>query len=465
MEVFGSFLPFIVTSGLLLPGVNGYPDFKSEIPNGDKVPDPCNKDKLWSGVGHLKPGGGGPRNPFGIMFASNGKTWAGIVCDSDSDGDGVTNGAELGDPDCEWVKGQRPSRTQNITHPGICEPLDSEHCRKKNSWLSCPKEERKEDSFCPEFSQPDVKTLDLKLERTTVPSTTSTWMCQILPWPVEGDFHVIGSKPRIDNDDITHHIVAFGCSGNVRMKEGPYECRMTPDRQCQDILLTWTMGSRGECLYRNEGFRVGNNGYKFIALQVHWNNPKQTAGYTDASGLQIFYTSKKRQFDSVIMAVGQQYLAIPPNTLGAVFNSSCTAFCTENMFQKPIYVTRAVNHMHLLGRKQRISIYREGQFVKDLTNDQKYDYNSPKFYRFDPPVEIRPGDEIRTTCTYSSIGINSTTYFGNSVTDEMCYGFLTYYPKQKSYTQFCTSFKNVLLCKRYLPRLQGNYKYTLKWPR
>lgn len=79
------------------------------------------------------------------------------------------------------------------------------------------------------------------------------------------------------------------------------------------------------------------------------------------------------------------------------------------------------------------------------------------FWRFDKPIEVRPGDEIRTTCTYSTVGINRTIFYGESIKDEMCYSFLTYFPHQRSYTQFCTTFKDTQVCKRYLPRLQGVY--------
>ena len=37
----------------------------------------------------------------------------------DSDGDGRTNGEELGDPGCVWSPGQSPQHTTNITHPGL----------------------------------------------------------------------------------------------------------------------------------------------------------------------------------------------------------------------------------------------------------------------------------------------------------------------------------------------------------
>lgn len=47
--------------------------FRGRIPNGHKVPHPCNptSDK-WVAVGHMLSGGRGPRNPFGDDFAANG---------------------------------------------------------------------------------------------------------------------------------------------------------------------------------------------------------------------------------------------------------------------------------------------------------------------------------------------------------------------------------------------------------
>ncbi len=48
-------------------------------------------------------GGGTPRNPFGEDYEST-SGWA-KLCQKDSDGDGATNGVELGDPDCAWRPG------------------------------------------------------------------------------------------------------------------------------------------------------------------------------------------------------------------------------------------------------------------------------------------------------------------------------------------------------------------------
>jgi len=61
---------------LLLPiivcFVEAYPTFQPLIPNGVNVPNPCEPNTTWPGVGHKLVGGTGDRNPFGLAFANNG---------------------------------------------------------------------------------------------------------------------------------------------------------------------------------------------------------------------------------------------------------------------------------------------------------------------------------------------------------------------------------------------------------
>ena len=46
------------------------------------------------------------------------QTWNHVICNKDSDGDGISNGEELGDPDCKWSPGKTSSRTSGLSHPG-----------------------------------------------------------------------------------------------------------------------------------------------------------------------------------------------------------------------------------------------------------------------------------------------------------------------------------------------------------
>jgi dopamine beta-monooxygenase len=68
------------------------------------------------GACHISPGGGGARNPFGVAFQDNGIKWDATLCAADSDGDGASNGVELGDPNCMWMQGD--AATTAVSNPG-----------------------------------------------------------------------------------------------------------------------------------------------------------------------------------------------------------------------------------------------------------------------------------------------------------------------------------------------------------
>ena len=70
-------------------------------------------------IGHKNVGGGGVTNLYGQNFGSAGLKWTSALCTMDSDGDGQSNGLELGDPCCLWVHGGGdPTFMNDISHPG-----------------------------------------------------------------------------------------------------------------------------------------------------------------------------------------------------------------------------------------------------------------------------------------------------------------------------------------------------------
>jgi hypothetical protein len=69
---------------------------------------------------HISAGGGGPRNPFGLSVSaitqgnSSVVFWSAALAAQDSDGDGFTNGEELGDPEGDGT----PTPGAQVTNPG-----------------------------------------------------------------------------------------------------------------------------------------------------------------------------------------------------------------------------------------------------------------------------------------------------------------------------------------------------------
>lgn len=67
--------------------------------------------------------------------------------------------------------------------------------------------------------------------------------------------------------------------------------------------------------------------------------------------------------------------------------------------------------------------------------------------RFQDPIEFRPGDAIKTTCTFKSVGKDKTTFKGDGTSEEMCYVFLTFHPSENIEAPICVSWKGIPLCK------------------
>jgi dopamine beta-monooxygenase len=186
---------------------HAYPTNRKKIPNGYSVPNPCNLSTIWPGVGHENVYGSGPRNPFGRDFEANGQVWDKTVCEKDSDGDGRTNGEELGDPNCIWTVGSNISSDNiTITHPGVCEPLDSPVCAVKNTWLTnC----RPRKLNCPAINEPGVLNYTLRFPVTPIPTKETTYICHSLALPWESVADMIAFEPIIDNAVILHHMMVL----------------------------------------------------------------------------------------------------------------------------------------------------------------------------------------------------------------------------------------------------------------
>jgi dopamine beta-monooxygenase len=75
-------------------------------------------------------------------------------------------------------------------------------------------------------------------------------------------------------------------------------------------------------------------------------------------------------------------------------------------------------------------------------------------YRYTTAIEVMPGDEIVTSCTFKSLSRPKTTFYGDATSDEMCFGFMAYYPADNLQLPVCTAWKEISTC----GLLSGNHK-------
>ena len=418
--------------------------FRDQIPNGHNVQHPCKPNTVWNGVGHLSQQGGGPRNAFGLDFFAAGKTWTRDLCMKDSDGDGQTNGQELGDPQCTWTQGGTPSRTTAITHPGFKTPASSYPYNQTNpTTLDCSGQ-----YVCPGRDLPDTKVLDMRMAAgTKVPAKTTTYYCTTFEVPSDQIYHGISFEPILDNLNVIHHMLIYGCSEDAAKDIGkPGECGMS-SATCRELMAVWSLGLPGQCSPPEAGIRFGNGTFRYFQIQVHWNNPQHTSTYTDTSGMKMYYTPRLRQNDLGIMWLGQRQLNIPANTPSTTATSTCTPTCAFDLFSAgAVSVTSSIMHMHLLGKQAAIDLTDSSGVTTRILNNPVYDYNTPKWTDHRPYIEVDGNTTLKTTCTFDSSGRNKVTRYGDATDDEMCYGFLQYFPKRGDI--HCTQYGTSDLCYR-----------------
>ena len=198
---------------------NALPEFATRIPNGARVPNPGPQGGVWAGVGHVDAGGGGELNPFGSDFKAQGLEWTVQLCEMDSDGDGRSNGLELGDPDCTWVVGGDAPVQPALSHPGIVdEPKGSAVSGTCDGYVA-PEDEINVDIA---FSAPNV--LD---------ETQTHYRCEQkeIDVPSQQVLDQIKSEIILDNASILHHMFIYLCQDGAvstdgdKVGDGQYECR------------------------------------------------------------------------------------------------------------------------------------------------------------------------------------------------------------------------------------------------
>ncbi|CAG5129718.1 unnamed protein product [Candidula unifasciata] len=425
-----------------------YPEYRKHIPNGFSVPFPCKPGETWLGVGHYEAYGMGDLNPFGNDFFLAYHIWTEELCRKDSDGDGVPNGVELGDPDCVWHKEEKPKFPKALSHPGICDPWNSTYCQERSfngtrfrtqkQWLDY--ECNSPDFKCPALAEEEMKAVTIRLPSgSVVPAEETAYKCIVLDLaslgiPLDRDFHLVAITPSLDKHNLTHHMSLSACKA---IWPAPFECKYVVSPQCPEFFHLWTMGVKGHCFDPFTGIMIGPNGIKKLVLQVHWNNPELISGLTDTSGLVLHYTPVLRPHDAGVLITGSSMFSLPLEQPEVLVKSTCSGQCTHQQMTGPVNITSAWNHMHYSGIKMNIEVTWDKHHVTNITDDREYDYNRPIVHRFSDQIVFNPGDELHTNCVFSTVNSNRSILSGYGARDEMCLGFIYYFPKRNMTMSTC----------------------------
>lgn len=232
--------------------------------------------------------------------------------------------------------------------------------------------------------------------------------------------HVIGFDAHIDNTSIVHHILVF---------EAPATEAATPHK-CKDIfpidwklIYAWAPGTKPYNLPPEAGYPLDAGATSHYVVQIHYSNLKRLAGQKDATGVDLCTTPTLRPNDADLIAVGGDKFTLPPKAKTTI---ECSLKIPQNKDKFPITVFRGWPHMHQLGAAFSTKVNHANGTSSSLGEVATWDFYNQIGYPMN--VQVGAGDTVVTRCTWNNT-TSERVNFGEKTGDEMCYNFVTYYPK------------------------------------
>ncbi|XP_013388237.1 DBH-like monooxygenase protein 1 homolog [Lingula anatina] len=295
---------------------------------------------------------------------------------------------------------------------------------------------------------PDAYHVEMRNTKVHLPATKDTiyWCNGFKPPATNGVHHVIKFNAIIQpgNEEFVHHLILYACfhdfntTAHDRKEWECYTPNMPPTMvHCYKPFIGWAIGS-GEFRYPpHVGQPFGGEGDPtFLILETHYDNPAKRRGVIDSSGLRLTFIPRRRQFDAGIIQTGVLVNLtnhnIPPYYSKFYNWGQCDSGCLSEAMKNrtnEIHVFATLLHTHLIGSAVYVRHFRGQVELPWLSHDGHYDFNYQEYRHLPKEVTVKPGDTIVTYCQYNSARKKNFTWGGFGTREEMCQGYIAYYPK------------------------------------
>ncbi|ESO82137.1 hypothetical protein LOTGIDRAFT_135206, partial [Lottia gigantea] len=295
----------------------------------------------------------------------------------------------------------------------------------------------------------DAIKFDFVNKQTLIPNKDTYYHCTPYRLPkLDKKHHMVMFEPTIEkgHEDFVHHIIVYKCPAHVNytdaMLANEYECYANDYKHPMELrdctssaFLAWAVGGGPMYMPEKVGFPLGDDDDSGVfILETHYNNPTLKSGVIDSSGLRMYYTPTLRKIDGDTLYTGlavYEMQVIPPGYPKFASTGYCSSECTSKRLghlPEGIHVFAVFPHSHLLGHAVRNRIVRNGEELM-INDDENYDFDYQEARLMNKEFIIKAGDTIKTQCIYKSDDKDHITVGGISTRQEMCIGFLMYYPK------------------------------------
>ncbi|XP_069506559.1 putative DBH-like monooxygenase protein 2 [Ambystoma mexicanum] len=293
---------------------------------------------------------------------------------------------------------------------------------------------------------------DMKMTNFSVPSAATTYGCTFIPLPsVSVKHHIYKFEVTVQsgNEDLVHHILLYSCPNATNITSAAGNCYGDDPTfyQCSQVFIAWALGGEPFTFPSNAGISLGTAvDPLFVRIEVHYNNQLMQSGRVDSSGIRLHYTPVLREHDVGILEAGtvqDPVIFIPPRAESYRVYGVCKTAMFPQATGQPVpemQMFAVMLHSHLAGRAIQVAQYRNGTQIAFLGRDMTYDFDLQATRYLPNVTTVQMGDELMVECTYNTMDRSNITFGGLSTMEEMCLGFLYYYPRNTIST--CLSFPN-----------------------
>ena len=293
-----------------------------------------------------------------------------------------------------------------------------------------------------QLGKPDL-TLTVAEEFTVGASGRDLFRCFVLPTNLQEDKHIVAFEVRPGNQRVVHHTLNFwDTTGTARKMEQDAKAKAKADDSDHGPGYSSAMGvgfrggpASSAALavghpVRCRAFLPEGTGYFLpkgadIVIQTHYHRD----GKEEKDKLQIglYFAKKKieRPYQALTVAGFGPFQFIPAGK--ADYTTKGSAYITGNCT-----VYSVMPHMHLLGKKVKVTMTPPEGSTQTLVQIDNWDYNWQETYWFKTPIKVKEGTKIEIEATFDNSDKNPNNpsnppkivTVGEQTTNEMLFGFL-----------------------------------------
>ena len=261
--------------------------------------------------------------------------------------------------------------------------------------------------------------------------------CFVLPTNLPEDTYVTAVEFRPGNPRVTHHSLIFLDNQGRGRKLAEAEKERQKNRDVDvgpgytvamgvgfapiGAMGGWAPGQVSRSLPAGTGYLLPKG--SDVVVQVHYHRDGRVE--KDRFQLGLYFAKEP---------IGKRYqgLVIPGRFLAIPANNDSFRVTGSVWIDQEVDLHSVMPHMHMLGKKIKVTITPAGEKPQVLVAIEDWDYNWQETYFLKEPMKLKAGTRFDVEAVYDNSGKNPhnpfnpprMVLFGEQTTNEMCFVFL-----------------------------------------